>query len=250
MEYNVISGDSHIGFGWLPHDLFVSNTTAKWKDKVPQVIETSEGKIWFAEGKDLGYLYPLARLETPERGVSKHTDCMHEVGFFDGRSHPATPEMAQDYKLQYMATSLTMNQIVGAEFLASIVFSGALERYPGMKFVLGECGVSWIPHILGRMDEEYEDQFYHLNFSLKPSDYWRRQGYTTFQHETTAADVVHLVGEDNIIWGSDYPHPDGVWPDSRKIIEDDLGRLDGPVRRKITRDNAGKLYGILNKQPA
>src|SRR5712691_3755005 len=48
---------------------------------------------------------------------------------------------------------------LGAEFLASIVFSGALERYPGMKFVLGECGASWIPYVLGRMDEEYEDQF-------------------------------------------------------------------------------------------
>jgi len=114
-----------------------------------------------------------------------------------------------------------------------------------MKFVLGECGASWIPYVLGRMDEEYEDQFRHLNFSRTPSEYWRRQGYTTFQHETTLAEVAHLVGEDNIIWGSDYPHPDGIWPDSRKVIEADLGRLDVRVRRKITCENAGKLYGLL-----
>jgi predicted TIM-barrel fold metal-dependent hydrolase len=114
-----------------------------------------------------------------------------------------------------------------------------------MKFVLGECGASWIPYVLGRMDEEYDDQFRHLNFSLKPSEYWRRQGYTTFQHETTLADVAHLVGEDTIIWGSDYPHPDGIWPDSLKVIEADLGRLDARMRRKITCENAGKLYGLM-----
>ena len=96
------------------------------------------------------------------------------------------------------------------------------------------------------MDEEYEDKFSHLNFSLKPSDYWRRQGFTTFQHETTLADVIHLVGEDNILWGSDYPHADGVWPDSRKTIEADIGQLDERVRRKLTRDNVGKLYRLLN----
>jgi predicted TIM-barrel fold metal-dependent hydrolase len=58
-------------------------------------------------------------------------------------------------------------------------------------------------------------------------------------------DAVHLVGEDNILWGSDYPHPDGIWPDSARVIEDDLGGLEERVRRKITCQNAGKLYGLL-----
>ena len=157
---------------------------------------------------------------------------------------PSDKEMAKEYDMQDRATRLTMFQIAGAEFLTSIVFSGALERYPRMKFVLGECGVSWIPYILTRMDEEYEDQFQHL-FPMKPSEYWRRQGYTTFQHETAVANFVHLVGEDNIVWGSDYPHPDGIWPDSLKLVEEDLGRLDGGVRRKITCENAGRLYGLI-----
>ena len=76
-----------------------------------------------------------------------------------------------------------MFQMVGGEFLSGIAFSGALERYPRMKFILGECGVGWLPYVLSRMDEEYEDQFRHLGLSMKPSEYWRRQGYTTFQHE-------------------------------------------------------------------
>ena len=41
------------------------------------------------------------------------------------------------------------------------------------------------------------------------------------------------------------PHPDGIWPDSLKIIEEDLAGLDERVRRKITCENAGKLYGLI-----
>ncbi|MEE9150056.1 MAG: amidohydrolase family protein [Candidatus Tectomicrobia bacterium] len=376
MDYKTISGDGHIDLKWLPHDLFVSNAPAKWKDQVPHVVETAEGKHWFAEGKDLTKqpFGILANLEPPERGVSKHTDRMFELGFFDGNPHPTTPalrlkdqeidgidaevmygilgisrlledrellhvvyelyntwaadfcstnperlvglacipnddpqraaaelrraaklglkgadfavstavkplwhrswdplwaaadecnvpisfhttgyamrrpddpQMAKEYESQIRGTGLTLFQLAGAEFLAGITFSGALDRYPGMKFVLGECGVSWVPYVLGRMDDEYDDQFQHLNFALKPSELWRRQGYTTFQHETTVADIIHLVGADNVIWGSDYPHPDGIWPDSLKFIEEDLGRLDPEVRQKITCDNAGKLYGLL-----
>ena len=380
MEYKIISGDSHIDMRWLPDDLFVSNAPAKWKDQVPRVVETNEGKRRFVQGKDVdihpsgGLANATVKTRSYERGFSKHIDRMHEMGFFEGGSHPTTPElrvrdqeidgvdaeviygilaasnlledrelleivyeiyntwaadfcntnptrfralacipnsdpeaaaaelrraaklglkgadfavstaatpiwhrdwdllwaaaqecempisfhttgyrprapsdehMAKEYDLQYRGTLLTMFQIVGAEFLASIIFSGAPDRYPGFKFVLGECGVSWIPYILGRMDEEYEDMLQDLNFALKPSEYWRRQGYSTFQHETTIADLVHLVGEDNIMWGSDYPHTDGIWPDSLKWIEEDLGRLDERVRRKITCENAGRLYGFM-----
>jgi predicted TIM-barrel fold metal-dependent hydrolase len=166
----------------------------------------------------------------------------HTTGYAMRR--PDNDEMAKEYSAQVRGTALTLFQIAGAEFLAGIVFSGALDRYPGMKFVLGECGASWIPYVLSRMDEEYEDQFQDLNFKLKPSELWRRQGYTTYQHETTIADMVHLVGEDNIIWGSDYPHPDGIWPDSLQVIEEDLGRVHADVRRKIICENAAKLYGF------
>jgi predicted TIM-barrel fold metal-dependent hydrolase len=166
----------------------------------------------------------------------------HTTGF--PLREPSDEQMREEYRDQWVASLITLFQLVGAEFLTEIIFSGALERYPGFKFVLGECGVSWIPYMLTRMDQEYEDQFHHL-FPMKPSDYWRRQGTTTFQHETTLAGMVHLVGEDNIVWGSDYPHPDGIWPDSLKLLDEDLAGLDERVRRKITCENAGRLYGLI-----
>ena len=167
----------------------------------------------------------------------------HTIGY--PVREPADEQMAKDYYLRYRATRTTMFQMSAAEYLASIVFSGALDRFPGFKFVLGEAGVTWLPYILDRMDEEYEDRYYQLNLSMKPSELWRRQGYSTYQREPSLAPMISLIGEDTIMWGSDYPHPDGIWPDSQKWIAEDLGSVSPAVQRKILCENAGKLYGLL-----
>ena len=382
-EYNVISGDSHIDLRWLPGELFVENAPAKWKDQVPNVVETAEGLKWFAEGQDMATPYTdlsIAPLGTvsfrqPPPDSTKHMARMYEMGFYDGRAHPTTPavrledqeidgvdaeviygplgidtrlkspellrvvyeiyntwaadfrnsnphrfaplaciasddsvlaaqelrrsaklglkgadfgvtsvsrpiwhsdwdvlweaaeecqmpvsfhtrgipvnppldtQMEKDFRRAILGVKFTVFQLAGAEVIASLVFSGALERFPGFHFVLGECGAVWIPYVLSRMDFEYEDQFTDLGFSLKPSEFWRRQGHTTFQREPMIADVLHLIGEETVMWGSDYPHGDGVWPDSQTWIQEDLGRLSPEARRKLTRDNAGKLYGFLS----
>ncbi|MBI3325879.1 MAG: amidohydrolase family protein [Nitrospinae bacterium] len=54
-----------------------------------------------------------------------------------------------------------------------------------------------------------------------------------------------VLPEDTIIWGNDYPHPDGIWPDSLKVLEEDLRRLDAKARRKITCENTAKLYELV-----
>ncbi len=154
-------------------------------------------------------------------------------------------DMYREYEPQHSAVRLTVFQLAGAEVIASLIFSEAVERFPGFQFVLGECGVSWLLYILRRMDLEFEDLGSQFNLSMKPSEYWRRQGHTTFQREPGLADVLHVVGEDNVMWGSDYPHADGVWPDTKHWIDLDLQGLSPETRRKITRDNTGKLYGFL-----
>jgi predicted TIM-barrel fold metal-dependent hydrolase len=79
---------------------------------------------------------------------------------------------------------------------------------------------------------------------MKPSDYFRRQGYTTYQQDQFLEPNIPLVGEDNIIWGADYPHPDCVWPESRQHIEANLGTLPDRVRHKIVCDNVARLYNL------
>ena len=130
----------------------------------------------------------------------------------------------------------------------AVIFSGACEKNPDLRFVMGECGAGWVPFALDRMNHIYDDQLYEQKFDprlrLKPSEYWYRQGYTTFQEEHTAGQVAHLVGIDNMMWGSDYPHPDSVWPDSVQTVQDTLGNLAPEEFKKITCDNAVSLYNM------
>ena len=150
----------------------------------------------------------------------------------------------EDYNWMYLGVRLTNFQLSGGEFLASIIYSGACDRFPNLKFVLGECGIGWIPYMLNRMDHEYAKQFFQLGLSLKPSEFWYRQGFSTFQEEFVTGEMVQLIGEDNIIWGSDYPHPDGVWPDSRSTIDNNLAQLSEDAVSKIVCHNTAGLYGF------
>ncbi len=155
------------------------------------------------------------------------------------------PQTQIQYDLQWRLTWISLLQIAGAEYLASVIFSGACERFPDFKFVLGECGVTWLPHLLNRMDDEHAERSPVPGVPLPPSDYWFRQGYTTYQTEHGLADFLPMVGDEHVIWGSDYPHPDGIWPDSRETIAHDLAGVPEASRRKVTCDNAGHLYGFL-----
>jgi predicted TIM-barrel fold metal-dependent hydrolase len=135
-------------------------------------------------------------------------------------------------------------QLDTMEVLVSMIASGACEKYPEFNFVLGESGVTWLPYVFDRLDTEYEDRGRALGFSLKPSDYFKRQGYVTYQQDKFMEPIIPLVGEDNIIWGADYPHPDCIWPESRRTIEKNLGMISESVRRKITSENVTKLYSL------
>ena len=159
-------------------------------------------------------------------------------------------EDGERHYLKWLATYLTSFQLGMAELMAAVIFGGALERHPDVKVVIGESGLGWIPYVLERMDYEWEDQFRGLELKMKPSEYWRRQMYATFQLDETGIALLDRIGEDNVMWGSDFPHPDGVWPDSREFIERQLGHLDPAVHRKLVYENAARLYGFPLESPA
>jgi predicted TIM-barrel fold metal-dependent hydrolase len=144
------------------------------------------------------------------------------------------------------AASITSFQMHMADVLMSIIFAGVLEHRPQLKIVIGEAGTGWIPYILDRMDAEWEDQFKELDLKMKPSGYWYRQCYATYQSDPVGVKLIDELGVDNIMWGSDFPHPDGIWPDSQEYIQKELGHLPADVRKKIVCDNAAKLYRFVN----
>ena len=144
-----------------------------------------------------------------------------------------------------MFTSVSGFQMNLINILAAVIGSAVLERYPNIRISFGESGIGWLPYALDRMDFEWEDRFRDLGLRMKPSDYWRRQCKATFQFDRIGTQMIHEIGEDTLMWGSDYPHGDGVWPESSKYIEEQFGHLPAPTVRKIVCENAGKFYGLM-----
>lgn len=132
-----------------------------------------------------------------------------------------------------------------ANILAAVIGAGVLERYPHVRISFGESGIGWIPYALERMDFEWEDRFRDLGLKMKPSDYWRRQCKGTFQFDRVGTKLIEEMGVESIMWGSDYPHADGVWPESSKYIGEQFGHLPADVVHKITCENAGKFYRLI-----
>jgi len=167
----------------------------------------------------------------------------HSTGFKALRA-PDSPEMEKEYFVQYRLVRSALFQLDTMEVLVSVLASGACEKYPDFNFVLGESGVTWLPYVFDRLDTEYEDRARALGFRMKPSDYFRRQGYVTYQQDKYLEPIVPLIGEDNIIWGADYPHPDCLWPNSRETLASNLAGFSDTVQKKIVHDNVARLYGL------
>ena len=132
-----------------------------------------------------------------------------------------------------------------ARVLTGLVMGRVLERYPQVRIVFAESGIGWIPYILDRLNWSYDEEFRHtISLSLRPSEYWYRQCHASFQTEESALPVLRHAGYDNILWASDFPHPDGIWPDSQSYIQKLFGDLDPTTRDKLAYGNAARLYGL------
>ena len=134
------------------------------------------------------------------------------------------------------------------ETLAALLLSGVLEQRPGLRAVLGESGLGWIPYMLERLDhenEKYSTRKLDYRPGIKPSEIFRNQVSVTYQEEATGFAMLDRIGIDNMMWASDYPHGDSTWPESIATIEaSPLGQRDEGDLRKILYENAAQLYGI------
>jgi uncharacterized protein len=129
---------------------------------------------------------------------------------------------------------------------AGLMYGGVPERFPKLRISFLECGVGWVPYWTERMDEEWEKRG-KVEAPLckhKPSEYIK-QGNLFFAmepEEETLPYVIDRIGDDKILFASDYPHWDGMFPYVTKTIR---GRKDISDRAKdrILGENAKRFYG-------
>ena len=133
------------------------------------------------------------------------------------------------------------------EGLAAMIFCGALERHPGMRLVVAECGIGWLPYFLWRMDvmfDTYNQQTRDYPLKRRPERDLPRAGLRDVPGGSGRRPADPAIGSDNVMWASDYPHPNSTFPDSRRAVEDLLAIAGEEVARKVTGDNAARLYRL------
>jgi predicted TIM-barrel fold metal-dependent hydrolase len=152
--------------------------------------------------------------------------------------------------------------------LSHLIFGGVFERHPGLKLVFTEQRVSWVPSELATLDSIYasvlhldseevtvmplpsaveSDVLGDLGASLPrtPSEYFASNCFIGASflapHEAALRDE---VGVKNLLWGSDYPHPEGTWPDTRLAIRNALAAVPEDEARLILGENAVDVYNL------
>lgn len=121
------------------------------------------------------------------------------------------------------------------------------ERFPELRFATIEAGVGWVAWALEAMDEAVRK--HHMwafpKLPLLPSEYYRRQGYSSFQEDPVGLE--HAEARDlarNFMWANDYPHHEGSWPHSAEAIERQMGHLSETSRANILGLNAARLFAL------
>ena len=133
--------------------------------------------------------------------------------------------------------------------LTHIIFNGVLERHPNLRMVVVEHELSWVPHFLERMDYNYmqrprEISPYRFKDDTKPSDFFHSNVFIGVTEDALGLSDRHIIGVDNILWGSDYPHPETSFPKSQEIIEAIMAGCTEEEKAKMVGGNTARVYGL------
>jgi predicted TIM-barrel fold metal-dependent hydrolase len=154
------------------------------------------------------------------------------------------PSHDDDTKLAIGGTLLFIGN---SRVVVNIICSGMLDRFPELKIVSVESGCGWIPFILEALDYEMAENapVARAALALTPTEYFRRQIYaTTWFERSNLPSMVEAVGEDNIMFETDYPHPTCLYPDPLKTAAETMRDLSTSAQRKILGENAARLYHL------
>jgi len=133
------------------------------------------------------------------------------------------------------------------EPLVNLCASGVAERHPRLKFGSIEAGIGWVPWMLEAMDEAYRKHHMWVRpkLELLPSEYFKRQGFASFQEDKAGLDLAREHGlVNNFLWANDFPHHEGTWPHSAAAIERTMGQLDDKERAAILGLNTALIFGF------
>jgi predicted TIM-barrel fold metal-dependent hydrolase len=173
------------------------------------------------------------------------------VHFHGATSHGTDhglPEGNEDVSRQVVAVELSFWM---TRPLKILIYAEVLERHPRLKLVFTELTCDWVPSTVARMEQFHRDTSLRGTNTVRlprpPSEYWYRQCY--IGASLLSRDEVLLrdpIGVENMMYGVDYPHPEGSWMRTKEWLQQVFGQTGITERdlRRVLGENAVELYGL------
>jgi predicted TIM-barrel fold metal-dependent hydrolase len=133
-----------------------------------------------------------------------------------------------------------------------LIWGGVFERHPTLKVAVTESTTVWVPELLALLDFRYDATHYaaklgdytsHLRH--RPSEYFRRNVFLGAScMPRREVELRHAIGLRNVMWGSDFPHPEGSWPTTREQLRESFHGVPEAELEAMLGGNAARVYGF------
>jgi len=129
-----------------------------------------------------------------------------------------------------------------------LLLAGVFDRHPTLRVTFTELRCEWIPATLAHLERRFDE----IRFSdcglqlpkLRPTDYWRRNCGVGAQLRPYEVALRGQIGSETVMFGTDYPHPEGSWPNTREWLQVAMKGVPEAEVRKWLGENAVRMYGF------
>jgi len=158
-------------------------------------------------------------------------------------------------KHAHFASMGALFSLNNGQVISQIVCGGICHRFPKLNFVSVESGVGWLPFLMASLDYQWKNcgvAREHPEYKLLPSEFIKRQVYGSFWFEVdTMKSAIELIGADNILYETDFPHPTSMSPGPAtsairpdEFIELAFNGVSHEDTAKILHGNAARIYHL------
>ena len=179
------------------------------------------------------YLPLWAEVEKLGRPISTHDSGSASVESFGDRMDTHVTGHILSHPFEAMAA------------MAGLIWYGVIEKFPKLRVVQVEADGGWVPYWLQRMEQhwDFSGNSEHEYLSKRPTEYFKSNFFVAFRgDEPTMKAALDIVGDNNFLWDTDYPHPDGTFPWGIDAVLKQA--IPHSSKKKILWDNATRAFGF------
>jgi predicted TIM-barrel fold metal-dependent hydrolase len=126
-----------------------------------------------------------------------------------------------------------------------MMFGGVFDRHPNLRLYLAEIRGDWLPDTFRHLDSVYERERDNIPGQRSPGEYWRSNCMTSlsFVHKAEI-EMRDEIGVDRIVFGRDFPHAEGTWPNTADWLTDAFRGVPDDELRLMLGENAIRFFGL------